>query len=359
MFNWNERKARSGQRQGTKVRGSGVAISSYNAGSVGFDGLFVIKPDGHMYIQTGVGNLGTESFSDCQRVAAEMMGMPWEKCVVSWGDTSKNLPWSCVSGGSQTIHAHTRAAHASASDAIKKLQQIAAKDLGGRPEDYVVANERVARKGGGAGMTLAKAAQRAIELGGVYDGHELPKDINAMTRRSATALSGQGLMGVARDTYPRTATRCPFLLGVRRSRGKRRTGVYQVVDFPCVADSHGHPSAALVVRSSPYLVIGMPSYEWVLRSEVSVSLASVSIRTTSDIRDLPRTCNGGSRASLSREPCPAVSASAGRLGCSLVEAIALRWETTSPARACEREASRVRSSGTADDAPAYRERVSR
>ena len=80
IFKWDERKARNGQRQGSKVRGSGVAISSYNAGSVGFDGLFVIKPDGRMYIQTGIGNLGTESLSDCQRVSAEMMGMPWEKC---------------------------------------------------------------------------------------------------------------------------------------------------------------------------------------------------------------------------------------------------------------------------------------
>ena len=67
-------------------------------------------------------------------------------------------------------------------DAKKKLQEIAAKDLGGKPEDYEVANERVFRKGGGAGMTLAQAAQRAIELGGTYDGHELPKDINKFTR---------------------------------------------------------------------------------------------------------------------------------------------------------------------------------
>ena len=55
-------------------------MSTFVAGSTGFDGLFVIKPDGKMYIQTGVGNLGTESFSDTNRVAAEMMGMPWEKC---------------------------------------------------------------------------------------------------------------------------------------------------------------------------------------------------------------------------------------------------------------------------------------
>jgi len=236
LFKWDERKARNGQRQGNKVKGVGVAISSYNAGSVGFDGLFIIKPDGRMYIQTGVGNLGTESWSDCQRVAAEMMGMPWEKVDITWGDTSKNLPWSCVSGGSQTIHAHTRAAHASASDAIKKLQQIAAKDLGGRPEDYVVANERVARKGGGGGMTLAKAAERAIALGGVFDGHELPKDINAFTRRSAAALVGQGLMGVARDTYPRNGATMSFCTAFAEVEVDVETGVYHVTDFLCVAD---------------------------------------------------------------------------------------------------------------------------
>src|SRR5262245_7760015 len=167
MFNWEARQARSGQRHGSKVRGVGVAMSTFTAGSTGFDGLFVIKPDGKMYIQSGVGNLGTESYTDTNRVAAEMMGMPWEKCEVTWGDTSKNLPWSCVSGGSQTTHAMTRAAYAAATDAIKKAQEIAAKSLGGKPDDYVVANERVARKGGGTGMTLAQVAQKAIDLGGV------------------------------------------------------------------------------------------------------------------------------------------------------------------------------------------------
>jgi xanthine dehydrogenase molybdenum-binding subunit len=245
IFKWDERQARNGKRQGSKVRGSGVAISAYNAGSVGFDGLFVVKPDGRMYIQTGIGNLGTESFSDCQRVAAEMMGMPWENCELAWGDTSKNLPWSCVSGGSQTTHAMTRAAHAAATDGIKKLRQIAAKDLGGRPEDYVVANERVARKGGGAGMTLAHAAQRAIELGGIYDGHEVPKEINAFTKRSAAALAGQGLMGVARDQYPHDGNSLSFVASFAEVEVDVETGVYRILDFLCVADVGTviHPAA--------------------------------------------------------------------------------------------------------------------
>ena len=159
-----------------------------------------------------------------------------EKTHVTWGDTSKHLPWSCVSGGTRRFTRIRARRHAAASDAILKLQQIAAKDLGGRPEDYVVAKERVARKGGGAGMTLAKAAQRAIELGGIYDGHELPKDINAVTTRSATALAGQGLMGVAKDNYKRDGATYSFCAAFAEVEVDVETGVYDLLDYHMVAD---------------------------------------------------------------------------------------------------------------------------
>ena len=236
LFDWDRRKAQSGKLNGTKVRGVGVAISSFVAGSTGYDGLFVIKPDGHMYVQTGIGNLGTESYSDTMRVAAEMMGMPWEKVVLTWGNTANNLPWSCVSGGSQTIHAHTRAAHAAATDAIRKCQEIAARSLGGKPEDYVVENERVQRKGGGAGLSLAQVAQKAIDLGGLYDGHELPEDVNAFTKRSATNLSGQGLMGVGRDNYKRDGGSYSYVAGFAEVEVDRETGKWDLIDYVALAD---------------------------------------------------------------------------------------------------------------------------
>jgi len=236
IFKWEDRKAASGKRNGSKVRGVGVAVSTYSAGSVGFDGLLVIKPDGRLYIQSGIGNHGTESVSDCHRVSAELLGMPWDKVEIAWGDTSKNLPWTCPSGGSQTIHAMTRAAHAAGMDAVKKLQAIAAKDLGGSPENYEVANERVFRKGGGPGMTFAKAAQRAIELGGAFDGHELPKDINKFTKTSATALAGQGLMGVAKDNYPHDGQSRSFVAGFAEVEIDVETGKYHILDYLAVAD---------------------------------------------------------------------------------------------------------------------------
>jgi CO/xanthine dehydrogenase Mo-binding subunit len=278
MFRWDARKAQSGKRQGSKVRGVGVAVSTFVAGSTGFDGLFVIKPDGRMYIQSGVGNLGTFSMSDTNRVSAEMMGMPWEKVDLTWGDTSKSLPWSCVSGGSQTTHAMTRAAHAAATDGIKKLQEIAAKSLGGRPEDYQVANERVSRKGGGAGMTLAQAAQKAIALGGKYDGHELPQDINAMTKRSAAELAGQGLMGVGRDNYPHDGQTFSYVAGFAEVEVDVETGKYAILDYLAVADVGTviHPAAlGGQVLGRSMLGIGHAiGQKWVYDQHYGVALAT-------------------------------------------------------------------------------------
>ncbi len=276
-FRWNERKAQGGKRQGSKVRGYGVATSAFVAGSTGYDGLFVIKPDGRMYIQSGVGNLGTESMSDTNRVAAEMVGMPWEKVELTWGNTAQNLPWSCVSGGSQTIHAHTRAAHAAATDALRKLREIAAKDLGGKPEDYSVANERVGRSGGGASMTLAHAAARAIELGGEYDGHDLPDNINAFTKTSASALAGQGLMGVARDTYPRDGQTHSFVAGFAEVEVDVETGKYYILDYLAVADvgTVVHPRAlgGQVLGRSMLGIAHAIGQHWVYDQHYGVALA--------------------------------------------------------------------------------------
>jgi CO/xanthine dehydrogenase Mo-binding subunit len=103
-FKWDEKKAAlaAGRRKGTKARGIGVAVSPYAGGSLGFDGLFMIKPDGRVQIHTGIGNLGTHSMFDVHRVVADMLGVSWDDVDVVYGNTSKNLPWTCISAGSQT-----------------------------------------------------------------------------------------------------------------------------------------------------------------------------------------------------------------------------------------------------------------
>jgi CO/xanthine dehydrogenase Mo-binding subunit len=235
QFKWSERVARTPKRIGTKVRGVGVSLSCYVGGTIGFDGLLVIKPDGRITFQSGIGNLGTESVIDVHRAGAEVLGVPWEKCEVVWGNTTKNLPFTCVSGGSQTTHAMTRAAYATAMDAKKKLQEIAAKKLGGKPEQYEVANERVFRKGG-AGITLAQAAKYAIELGGIYDGHEAPADVHKLTKASVAALAGQGLVATAKDNYPRDGSTFSYVASFSEVEVDVETGKYYIVDFLASAD---------------------------------------------------------------------------------------------------------------------------
>jgi CO/xanthine dehydrogenase Mo-binding subunit len=237
LFKWEDRKARAGTRQGSKVRGIGVAVGPHGAGSIGYDGLLTIRPDGKLYVQSGVGNLGTHSCIDLARVAAQVLAMPWDKVIVTFGSTAKNVPWSCMSVGSQTTHAMTRANLAAAVDARLKLQEIAAKELGGSPQEYALGEERVSRKGNRSrGMTYAQAAVRAIELGGKYDGHELPADIHPVTKRSAAALAGLGLMGVAKDTYPRDGDTYSFVAGFAEVEVDVETGKVRLVDYLAVAD---------------------------------------------------------------------------------------------------------------------------
>jgi xanthine dehydrogenase molybdenum-binding subunit len=238
LFKWDERKTRSRVRRGAAVRGVGVSVSPFIGGySVGYDGLLTIRPDGRLYVQSGIGNLGTHSVIDTARVAAEVLGVAWDDVTVIWGDTSKHVPWTCTSDGSQTIHAMSRANHAAAHDAVRKLQQIAAADHGGAPDDYRVAEGRVFRAGSPArGLTLAEAAARAIARGGAYDGHELPADIHAMTRASATALAGLGLMGVAKDTYPHDGDTHSYVVGFAEVEVDVETGAVRLIEYTAVAD---------------------------------------------------------------------------------------------------------------------------
>jgi CO/xanthine dehydrogenase Mo-binding subunit len=237
LFKWDERKARSGKRQGPKVRGVGVAVGPHGAGSIGYDSLMTIRPDGMLYVQSGVGNLGTHSCIDLARVAADVLAMPWDKIVVNWGSTAKNVPWSCLSVGSQTTHAMTRANLAGATDARLKLQELAAKVLGGSAREYMLGGQRVYQRSNPArGLSYAEAATKAIELGGKFDGHELPDDIHPVTRTSAQALAGSGLMGVAKDTYPRDGDTFSFVVGFAEVEVDVETGKTTLLDYLAVAD---------------------------------------------------------------------------------------------------------------------------
>jgi CO/xanthine dehydrogenase Mo-binding subunit len=128
----------------------------------------------------------------------------------------------------------TRAAHAVGTQARRLLQELAARSFGGSPESYRVADGRVS--GNGRSMTFAQAAQKAIELGGKFDGHEPPEDVNAWTKTSARNLAGQGLVAAARDNYPRDGQSRSYVAGFAEVELDLETGSYQILEFVAVAD---------------------------------------------------------------------------------------------------------------------------
>jgi CO/xanthine dehydrogenase Mo-binding subunit len=237
LFKYDERKLRSGQRNGSKVTGIGVGQAYHPAGFAGFDGLVRITPDGKLHLHSGVGNLGTFSHTGTSRIAAEVLKAKWENCIVERGDTRKGLPWNIGQFGSNTSFTMARTNYVAAMDALSKLKEIAAMDLGGAPADYDVGDEKVFLKSDPTkALTYAQAAQRAIELGGKFDGHETPPDINPMTAGAATSLAGSGLIGVAKDNLPLTAAPSAFVAGFAEVELDTETGAFEIKEYVGVAD---------------------------------------------------------------------------------------------------------------------------
>jgi xanthine dehydrogenase molybdenum-binding subunit len=264
-FNYAERKAGSGQRNGSKVRGVAVGQAFHPAGFSGFDGIVRITTDGKLHIHTGIGNLGTYSHSGTARIAAEVLKMDWESCVVERGDNRLHLPWNIGQFGSNTSFTMARTNFVAAQDALSKLKEIAAMDLGGAPEDYDVGGERVFRiDGPDTGMTFSEAAQRAVDLGGRFDGHEPPSDVNPMTRASVQGLAGTGLIGAARDNLPITAQPAAFAVGFIEIELDVETGKFEILDYLAVADCGTviHPQGlATQIKGGAVMGFGMAALE--------------------------------------------------------------------------------------------------
>jgi len=236
-FNWDEKKKQSGVKKGSRIIGVGIGQAWHSAGGSGLDGLVRITPDGMLHIHTGVGNPGTFSYVGTSRAAAEVLKCNWDHCVIERGDSRTGLPWNSPQGGSNTTFTETRTNYVAAMDAVNKLKEIAAMDLGGKADDYDIGDEKViAKTDPSRAMTYAAAAQRAVELGGRFSGREVPDDIHAETKEAVGIIAGTGLVGVAKDTLERTGTPPAICVGFMRIELDTETGKYEILDYVGVSD---------------------------------------------------------------------------------------------------------------------------
>jgi xanthine dehydrogenase molybdenum-binding subunit len=237
MFNWDEKKTRSGRVNGNKVTGIGIGQGYHSAGTNGFDGLLRITPDGKLHIHSGIGNLGTYSHSATARVAAEVLNYNWDNTVLERGDSRRGLPWNSNQGGSNSASTQSRTMYVAALDMKQKLMEIAAVMLGGTAADYDIGEEKVVSKADPAkSITYAQAASKAMELGGKYVGKEVPPDINPLTKNSVEMIAGTGLLAVAKDNLPRVGVTPGFATSFAEIELDTETGKLEIKEMLCVAD---------------------------------------------------------------------------------------------------------------------------
>ncbi len=126
-------------------------------------------------------------------------------------------------------------------------------------------------------MTLARVAERAIEMGGRYDGHELPDDIHTVTVNAAGNLMGQGLMGVAKDNYGGEGCIYSWVAGFAVVELDTETGVVEIKEYTGVADCGVvlHPrSLGAQIHGGSIQGMGMAmSQRWVFDPQYGVPFA--------------------------------------------------------------------------------------
>ena len=295
MFNWQEKKNRSGQKNGSKVIGIGIGQGYHSAGSNGFDGLMRITPDGKLHVHTGVGNLGTYSHSATARVPAELLNVAWENVIIERGDSRLGLPWNSPQAGSLTASTESRTNYVAAMDLKDKLLDIAAQMLGGAPADYELGSERVVAKADASkSISYAQAAQKAIELGGKYSAKEVPADLNPVTKDGVAMIAGTGLVGVAKDNLPRVGVTPGLTVSFAEIELDTETGKFKILNMLCVADCGTvlHPQGlAHQIRGGNVMGIGLAALRAArLRSEARDTHHGPAV--PGEAAELPRRARG-------------------------------------------------------------------
>ena len=232
MFKWDEKKAAySGKRQGTKVRGIGVAVSPFSGGSIGFDGLFIIKPDGRMHVPVGHRQprhaLGVRRPSSGGARCSACRG---RLCDVIWGNTAKNLPWTCDLGrqpddarddarGARGGHRRDQEA---AGDRREGTRRQPRGVQGRGRQGHRTRRQHDVRAGGAEGDRARRQVRRPRAAGGHQQLHQ---DVGEDPRRPGA----DG--GRARIPIRATASRSPSSSASPKSKSTSRPGVVKVIDY--------------------------------------------------------------------------------------------------------------------------------
>ena len=238
MFDWDEQRKRSGQKNGTKVTGIGIGQGYHSAGSNGFDGLVRITPDGKLHVHTGVGNLGTHSIrrrrGSRPRSAQLWLGQCHHR---TWRHPPR--PAVELAPGRQPHRIDPVAHHVCRGDGHEGQSSptLPRRCSAASPKIMSSATRRSSSKAERRSRSpMQQAAQKAIELGGKYSGKEVPDGLNPITK---SAVGNDRRHRPDRRRQGQAAARRHHAgphLQLRRDRNRHRDRQDRDQGMLCVAD---------------------------------------------------------------------------------------------------------------------------
>lgn len=175
-----------GKTRGSIVDGLGMALHTWGGAANNSDCRLKISPDGGVEAWCGSQDLGTGTRTVIALVLAETFGLGVDQVRVNIG--SSKYPASGASGGSTTVGGVSESHRRAAQDALVKIFELAAKELGVDAASLEAVGGKIRVKG----TDKAIAWKKACTLLGMK-----PLEVNASYKRGdVSTLSSSGVCGV-------------------------------------------------------------------------------------------------------------------------------------------------------------------
>jgi putative selenate reductase molybdopterin-binding subunit len=159
---WATKRGRR-HRDGSWVHGVGMSIHMQGSGIPLIDmaaASLKLNDDGSVNLTVGATDLGTGSDTILAQVAAEVLGLPLTKVVVTSSDTDLT-PFDTGAYASSTTYVSGEAVRRAAEDVRRQLLAAAAEMLDVEPGELTLGDQRVATSDGRS-VTVEKIALRAL-----------------------------------------------------------------------------------------------------------------------------------------------------------------------------------------------------
>jgi putative selenate reductase molybdopterin-binding subunit len=159
---WTAKRGRR-HREGSWVHGLGMSIHMQGSGIPLIDmaaASIKLNDDGSINLAVGATDLGTGSDTVLGQIAAEVIGLPLSKVIVTSSDTDLT-PFDTGAYASSTTYVSGTAVRRAAEDVRDQLVAAAAEMLETDPAELEIAEERVTAPGGRS-VSLAKIALRTL-----------------------------------------------------------------------------------------------------------------------------------------------------------------------------------------------------